>query len=121
MLGELRSELVGRVRDQNPSSVRSLCLLEEVTGEVEVGVGTLLDVARPEVSTAMLTAIPGAGNALTAAKGVLGAATRGIGAEVPELGIAKSGYIPKLALVASYSTPTSLAMTPLSGKDPLKK
>jgi hypothetical protein len=79
---------------------------------------------RPEVTMALGTVIPGAGIG-SAAKGILGATTRGIGSELGNqmastVG-APSRYIPKLDPVASYSTPTSLVTAPLSGKDPFKK
>jgi hypothetical protein len=80
---------------------------------------------RPEVVTAMGTVIPGAGVG-AAAKGVLGAATKGVGSEIGSQAAGMAGttsprYVPKLDPVASYSTPTALITAPLSGKDPFKK
>ena len=90
---------------------------------------------RPEVSTVITTVFPGAGSAMTAGRGLLGAVTKGIGSEIsgpvgaaykaaksaPAAIIKADRYVPTLDPVAWYSTPTSLVTAPLSGKDPLKR
>jgi hypothetical protein len=80
---------------------------------------------RPEVTTAIGAAIPGAGAAGTAATGIWKAATRGIGSEVGSQAAGMAGasgrYVPKLDPVAAHSTPSALATVPLSGKNPFKK
>jgi hypothetical protein len=80
---------------------------------------------RPEVSTAIGAAIPGAGAAGTAASGVWKAATKGIGSEyggelLGKFGKTSTRYVPELDPVAGASTYKSLAMAPWSGKGPPK-
>jgi hypothetical protein len=75
---------------------------------------------RPEVSMAIGATAPEAGSASTAARGIWGAATKGIGSSLGRA-LGSTRFVPELNPVASASTYKALAMTPLSGKDPLKK
>jgi hypothetical protein len=72
---------------------------------------------RPEVTTAIAAAIPGAGTAMTAARGLMGAARSARGANL----FSKFTRVPQLDPVASYSTPAALVTAPVSGKNPLLK
>jgi hypothetical protein len=75
---------------------------------------------RPEISTAIAATAPEAGSASTAARGVWGAATRGIGSSLGRA-LGSTRFVAELNPVASASTYKSLAMSPWSGRGPPKR
>jgi hypothetical protein len=76
---------------------------------------------RPEVNMALGMMAPDIGALAWKPSMAMGGLARGVSSKLGQAIGAGTGEIPKFDPVASYSTPSAVAMSPLAAKDPFKQ